>query len=240
MLLPWTGCKCNSYIRDDILRVLIGGGVLPAQEVSYSIWYSFPFWSPFLIQLAAYLWYISFDDHKKLIFFLLPMWIPFAALYLTSVSVLAGFWGQCLVRKVVTILKRASIIVFILSGVIFASAITMGKTNFFFRPEIMFPVTRKRSFIIRVLVSYFWGFFFSGVIGIETSIQMIQNQEFMGFLDFCSSQWSLATIQNDSEKIKGSNKMQWESLQLEVCILWRSLGTVGQQLVDQPQSTSLC
>ncbi|ONH96335.1 hypothetical protein PRUPE_7G121400 [Prunus persica] len=77
--------------------------------------------------------------------------IPYA-LYLTSVSVLAGFWGQCLVRKVVTILKRASIIVFILSGVIFASAITMG------------------------------------VIGIETSIQMIQNQEFMGFLDFCSSQ----------------------------------------------------
>ncbi|CAB4317668.1 unnamed protein product [Prunus armeniaca] len=65
--------------------------------------------------------------------------IPYA-LYLTSVSVLAGFWGQCLVRKVVTILKRASIIVFILSGVIFASAITMG------------------------------------VIGIETSIQMIQNQ----------------------------------------------------------------
>ncbi|KAM0981501.1 hypothetical protein ACFX13_014856 [Malus domestica] len=27
-----------------------------------------------------------------------------------------------------------------------------------------------------------------GVIGIKTSIQMIANHEFMGFLEFCSSQ----------------------------------------------------
>ncbi|XP_061352415.1 sulfite exporter TauE/SafE family protein 4 isoform X2 [Gastrolobium bilobum] len=77
--------------------------------------------------------------------------IPYA-LYLTTVSVLAGFWGQFLVRKLMAILKRASIIVFILSGVIFASALTMG------------------------------------VVGIEKSIRMIQNHEFMGFLGFCSSQ----------------------------------------------------
>ncbi|KAF5473753.1 hypothetical protein F2P56_005715 [Juglans regia] len=77
--------------------------------------------------------------------------IPYA-LYLTSVSILAGFWGQFLVRKLITFLGRASIIVFILSGVIFLSALTMG------------------------------------VIGIETSIEMIRNHEFMGFLGFCSSQ----------------------------------------------------
>ncbi|XP_015898554.3 sulfite exporter TauE/SafE family protein 4 [Ziziphus jujuba] len=77
--------------------------------------------------------------------------IPFA-LYLTLISVLAGFWGQYLVRKLIAIFRRASIIVFILSGVIFASALTMG------------------------------------VIGIEKSIQMINNHEFMGFLGFCSSQ----------------------------------------------------
>ncbi|XP_015088169.1 sulfite exporter TauE/SafE family protein 4 [Solanum pennellii] len=77
--------------------------------------------------------------------------IPYA-LYLMSVSILAGFWGQCFIRKLITILKRASIIVFILSGVIFASALTMG------------------------------------VIGIEKTIRMIHNHEFMGFLDFCSSQ----------------------------------------------------
>ncbi|XWS55930.1 hypothetical protein CRYUN_Cryun09bG0042500 [Craigia yunnanensis] len=51
--------------------------------------------------------------------------IPYA-LYLMGVSVLAGFWGQYLVRKLISILKRASLIVFILSGVIFASALTMG------------------------------------------------------------------------------------------------------------------
>ncbi|XP_043815422.1 sulfite exporter TauE/SafE family protein 4 isoform X3 [Manihot esculenta] len=77
--------------------------------------------------------------------------IPYA-LYLMAVSVLAGFWGQFFIRKLITILRRASLIVFILSGVIFASALTMG------------------------------------VIGIESSIEMIKNHEFMGFLGFCSSQ----------------------------------------------------
>ncbi|XP_010558974.1 PREDICTED: uncharacterized protein LOC104827497 [Tarenaya hassleriana] len=77
--------------------------------------------------------------------------IPYA-LYLMSVSILAGFWGQSFIRKLVTILRRASIIVFVLSGVIFASALTMG------------------------------------VIGVEKSIEMIHNHEFMGFLGFCSSQ----------------------------------------------------
>ncbi|CAI0469594.1 unnamed protein product [Linum tenue] len=51
--------------------------------------------------------------------------IPYAV-YLMGVSVLAGFWGQYFVRKIVAFLGRASIIVFILSGVIFASALTMG------------------------------------------------------------------------------------------------------------------
>ncbi|XP_062212264.1 sulfite exporter TauE/SafE family protein 4-like [Phragmites australis] len=74
--------------------------------------------------------------------------IPFAA-YLIFVSILAGFWGQCLVRKLVHVLKRASLIVFILSSVIFASALTMG------------------------------------VVGTKKSISMINNHEYMGFLNFC-------------------------------------------------------
>ncbi|GER45414.1 sulfite exporter TauE/SafE family protein [Striga asiatica] len=75
-----------------------------------------------------------------------------STLYLMAVSILAGFWGQFFIRKMIAILKRASLIVFVLSGVIFASALTMG------------------------------------VVGIERSIKMINNHEFMGFLDFCSSQ----------------------------------------------------
>ncbi|KAK4762509.1 hypothetical protein SAY86_008277 [Trapa natans] len=54
--------------------------------------------------------------------------IPYA-LYLMTVSIMAGFWGQFFVRKLITILKRASLIVFILSGVIFVSALTMGMTD---------------------------------------------------------------------------------------------------------------
>ncbi|KAL8216963.1 hypothetical protein R6Q57_023800 [Mikania cordata] len=74
------------------------------------------------------------------------------ALYLMAVSVMAGFWGQFVIRRVVAYLQRASLIVFILSAVIFASAVTMG------------------------------------VIGVVKSIKMIHNHEFMGFLEFCSSQ----------------------------------------------------
>ncbi|XP_010936218.1 sulfite exporter TauE/SafE family protein 4 [Elaeis guineensis] len=58
-------------------------------------------------------------------YFLKRFPIPYA-LYLIAVSVMAGFWGQFFVRKLVKILKRASIIIFILSSVIFASALTMG------------------------------------------------------------------------------------------------------------------
>ncbi|KAK1257277.1 hypothetical protein QJS04_geneDACA018554 [Acorus gramineus] len=74
--------------------------------------------------------------------------IPYA-LYLMAVSVIAGFWGQFFVRKLVAFLRRASIIVFILSAVIFVSALIMG------------------------------------IVGVERSISMINQHEYMGFLGFC-------------------------------------------------------
>ncbi|XP_020202724.1 sulfite exporter TauE/SafE family protein 4 [Cajanus cajan] len=96
---------------------------------------------------------MMFSSSLSVVEFYLLKRFPIAyALYLTLVSVLAGFWGQFFVRRLIAFLGRASIIVFILSGVIFASALTMG------------------------------------VVGIESSIQMINNNEFMGFLGFCSSQ----------------------------------------------------
>ncbi|CAL0321476.1 unnamed protein product [Lupinus luteus] len=54
--------------------------------------------------------------------------IPYA-LWLISVSVLAGFCGQFFVRRIIKFLERPSIIVFILSGVTCASALTMGKAK---------------------------------------------------------------------------------------------------------------
>ncbi|XP_068648300.1 sulfite exporter TauE/SafE family protein 4-like [Aristolochia californica] len=83
-------------------------------------------------------------------YFLKRFPIPYA-LYLISVSALAGFWGQFFVRKLVAVLKRASIIIFILSAVIFTSALTMG------------------------------------IIGVEKTIQMINQHEYMGFLSFCDA-----------------------------------------------------
>ncbi|KAK6943929.1 Transmembrane protein TauE-like [Dillenia turbinata] len=84
-------------------------------------------------------------------YFLKRFPIPYA-LYLMGVSVIAGFFGQFIIRKIIAILKRASIIVFLLSSVIFASAITMG------------------------------------VFGIEESISMIKQHEYMGFDSFCANQ----------------------------------------------------
>ncbi|KAG4978949.1 hypothetical protein AAZX31_13G338700 [Glycine max] len=51
--------------------------------------------------------------------------IPYT-LYFVAVSTFAAFVGQVLVRKLVAILGRASLIIFILSGTIFVSAISLG------------------------------------------------------------------------------------------------------------------
>jgi len=51
------------------------------------------------------------------------------ALYFVAVSTFAAFVGQVLVRKLVAILGRASLIIFILSGTIFVSAISLGKCH---------------------------------------------------------------------------------------------------------------
>ncbi|XP_039053741.1 sulfite exporter TauE/SafE family protein 3-like isoform X1 [Hibiscus syriacus] len=51
--------------------------------------------------------------------------IPYAA-YLAGVATIAAFVGQHVVGKVIKILGRSSIIIFILSGMIFGSAISLG------------------------------------------------------------------------------------------------------------------
>ncbi|KAK9126530.1 hypothetical protein Scep_015376 [Stephania cephalantha] len=91
--------------------LLLELGVIPQVEVASAT-------ATFVMMYSSSLSVIEF-------YFLNRFPMPFA-LYLMSVSLVAGFWGQCIVRKLVAILKRGSLIVFILSGVIFASALTMG------------------------------------------------------------------------------------------------------------------
>ena len=106
----------------------------------------------------------------------------FAALYLITVSVLAGFWGQFFVRKLVAFLGRASVIVFILSGVIFASALTMGNNGNLPQIADLYQIIFAQILILLMLY-----IFISGIVGTEKSIEMIHNHEFMGFLGFCST-----------------------------------------------------
>ncbi|PKI67839.1 hypothetical protein CRG98_011738 [Punica granatum] len=51
--------------------------------------------------------------------------VPYA-LYFIAVATVAAFTGQHIVRKIITILGRASLIIFILAGTIFISAIALG------------------------------------------------------------------------------------------------------------------
>lgn len=72
---------------------------------------------------------------------------------------------------------------------------------------------------------------FAGVIGIETSIRMINNHEFMGFLGFCSSQWFRA--KRGHEKWKIDKKISTKFLCVNIHIYIYHQESVGQHLVDQ-------
>ena len=56
-----------------------------------------------------------------------------SALYLVLVATIAAFVGQHVVRRVINILGRSSIIIFILASTIFISAISLGKYSLAFR-----------------------------------------------------------------------------------------------------------
>lgn len=59
--------------------------------------------------------------------------IYLAALYFVLVATIAALVGQHLVRKVIAILGRASLIIFILAATIFISAISLGTCHFGYR-----------------------------------------------------------------------------------------------------------
>lgn len=96
-------------------------------------WWSSTSWSgsPSLMVYMPFTWNLRENIHAPLDMINQKwqqsyLFLFLTALYLIAVSVLAGFWGQFFVRRLVKMLKRASIIIFILSSVIFASALTMG------------------------------------------------------------------------------------------------------------------
>ncbi|XP_062102382.1 sulfite exporter TauE/SafE family protein 3-like isoform X2 [Humulus lupulus] len=74
--------------------------------------------------------------------------VPYAS-YFVLVATIAAFTGQHVVRKIIAILGRTSIIVFILALTIFISAISLGG------------------------------------VGIANMVEKMENQEYMGFENFC-------------------------------------------------------
>ena len=55
--------------------------------------------------------------------------ISSAALYLFAVATVAAFVGQHVVRKLIIVLGRSSLIIFILAFTIFVSAISLGEIS---------------------------------------------------------------------------------------------------------------
>jgi hypothetical protein len=51
----------------------------------------------------------------------------YPALYLFVVNLIAGLWAQIVLRRIIVFFRRTSIIIFIVSFVIFVSAICLGK-----------------------------------------------------------------------------------------------------------------
>lgn len=72
-----------------------------------------------------------------------------AAAYFVLVATIAAFTGQHVVRKVIAVVGRASIVIFILALTILVSAISLGG------------------------------------VGIANMVEKMENQEYMGFENFC-------------------------------------------------------
>lgn len=74
-----------------------------------------------------------------------------AAAYFTLVATIAAFTGQHVVRKIIAVLGRTSIIIFILALTIFVSAISLGKScNFNWR--CLISVSGGESKIMNFLI----------------------------------------------------------------------------------------
>lgn len=105
-----------------------------------------------------------------------------AASYFVLVATIAALVGQHVVRKVIKLVGRASIIIFILALTIFISAISLG-----IFPSLSFFQFRFSDLCVCVC----WGcgaqfpWWIAGGVGIMTMVEKLANNEYMGFDDLC-------------------------------------------------------
>lgn len=113
-------------------------------------------------------------DLDKLLFLLKSLFF-LAALYFVVVATFAALVGQLVVRKIVGLLGRASLIIFILAFTIFVSAVSLGMLVFHVSSSLR---PRKFNAIYATL-------FLTGWVGIATIIGDVNGDYYMWFYNFC-------------------------------------------------------
>lgn len=113
-----------------------------------------------------------------------PLQLFVAALYFVGVATIAAFIGQHIIRKLVILLGRASLIIFILAFTIFVSAVSLGEHYCFlsFGPlKYNFQITSKYVNLNSEMICIC----LLGGVGISNMIGKIQRHEYMGFDNLC-------------------------------------------------------
>ena len=87
---------------------------------------------------------------------------------------MAALTGQTFIRRLIILLGRSSLIIFILAITIFVSAITLGKCSTSSQYLNIFDLS-----ILNLLI------FFAGGVGIANIIKKIVTEEYMGFESLC-------------------------------------------------------
>ena len=111
------------------------------------------------------------------------------ALYFASVATLSAIVGQYVVGKVIKILGRASLIIFILSSMIFISAITLGLCNYFITLIFRSWLGKVSFYFLETNNHWVFPWSWTGGVGIAKTLDKIHHKEYMGFENICKYQW---------------------------------------------------
>lgn len=102
-------------------------------------------------------------------------------------ATIAALVGQHVVRRVIALLGRASIIIFILAMTIFVSAISLGIYIYSFFILIVKMTNISAHFFFSVFLTMKSDVLdnFAGGVGIANMIEKLENKDYMGFDNLC-------------------------------------------------------
>lgn len=138
------------------------------------------------------------------LFIILPIYL--AALYFAAVAIIASLLvGQHVVGKIINLVGRASLIIFILTFTIFVTVISLGEHGFGKRNGhnsfqlLQFKCEYDKVKLLATLSFYHekelssnkvFCFYLTGGVGISNMIKKIEKKKYMGFENLCKySAW---------------------------------------------------